>query len=278
MKSLCSASLWILVSLVGYTSHGAPVQSKTKITVPLPAESKDWGLLLTYRVRTDLQKSGERRDFTHMFASEFYYDLNSQWTVSTNTAVRWIAEGQNIPKEQDNPSWDDLTTSIGYSMKLSPDLKWETSVSNDFPTGNDSRNESIKNTATVSTGLTAMYFDKALVLSSNLEASKIFQSYDISTVGGESNIDNETAIMATIAYAIFEQTKISFMHSFKSIRQINGELQSKNTSTVSVSYKYKQAKIKLDHILGNYEKSDGYQLLFVDDTKRVVRLGVSFDI
>ena len=29
---------------------------------------------------------------------------------------------------------------------------------------------------------------------------------------------------------------------------------------------------------GNYEKSDGYQLLFVDDTKRVVRLGVSFDI
>lgn len=258
--------------------HKLSVKSAVKAP-PKKETEKSWGLSSSYSFSSDLNKAADRRPSKHRLDYGVEYKLSAQWAASVGSNFKWSADGNNIRKTEDNPRADDLEISIGTNGKILPQLAYMLGISDSLPTGYESRTEAVRNTVSISGGLSHSFFEKKIKTGFELGATSIQQTYDYSITSGDSNPDAIYSAKFSVGYSLIEPLKIGFDYGIWSIHLINGENNlSRNQTSLGMSYLYKNFKFFTKYSIGNYDKNDGYKLLYFDDTRQVVSLGVAFEI
>lgn len=268
----------MMVPFVGFAQPTKTVLSKAKVEKTKPSLGRAWSGSASYIVSTDLAKSGERRAYRHIFNTSLSYEISKQLSLSTGTALNWISEGQNVSNQQDNPSWDDLDLTLSYLDTYNSMISYSAAVSNGFPTGNDSRNEGIRDTVSLTSGLSLSFLDKLITWSNSLQGTKFFQTYDYSVLEAESNVDTTTGFSTAIRIAAARGLTLSLTQTWGSVKLINNEMKAKSSARIGMTYGFGRFGFSFGHALGSYDRSDGYKFLFIDETKRSYNIGVSIEI
>jgi len=275
----------LLVSfLIATTSVTTIAQSTSLRTVVASSKAthaeakKNWNLSAEFLSSTDLNKSETKRPYRHTFDTSFGYELRKDLSASVGTGFEMMADGNNVRNEEGNPAWDDLNMGIGWKTPLFSNSTITVFVSEDLPTGSESRAEQVKSVLSGGLGLSSHFFNKRLVLGNSLGVARVFQTFDFSPNTLESNPDTVTTGSLKLAYLITSNITIGAAASAKSVHFINGENVLRTSMAEFINYRYRNWKFNLSYVLGNYDKNDSYKFLYLDDTHRLVKLGVQVEI
>jgi hypothetical protein len=286
MRNRLALFLFAWVLMAGSQSAlaaAAPVQrttlQKTIVAKPVAKKESAFGAGANYSMTTDQNQQTSQKTSRQQLALEANYKLTSNLSVELGTAVLWTADGTNVVKKEDNPSWDDLDIGLSYSNQILSNLKYSLGIVDSLPTGYESRTEEVRNTTTATGGLSSKFFDKKLTLSSNVSGAYIAQTYDYSITNGESNPDSLFRGNLSMSYKVLEGLSLTAAYSLWSFHMINGENNlARNQTNLTASYSYKNLNGFIKYGVGNYDKSDGYKFLYVEDYRQMVTVGVGFEI
>jgi hypothetical protein len=271
------------MSAAAYSASAQPSPAKSSLTTTVVApkgkkESKDWSLELSYGVSTNLMKEEKNRDYKNSLGSSFSLQNTKRLSSYLETSFQWLAQGNNISREENASGWNDLT--LGFAYKYSLDDNWSLTghLQNDFPTGNESRQEGIRAATEGGLSTRLSVFQKKLSFKLSGTLTKISNSYDYSRTTGVSNADTVSIGTIGTSYSPFSYLTLALSHKLCNIQNVHGELYGQSSSSLAVSTSYKRASASLSYSVGTYEENDGYRFMYVDDTKQMVKLGVGFEI
>lgn len=273
----------LLNSAAAFSLPSADGKSSFKKTTAKKVEEpkSDWSGSASYSTSTNLAATGEKRRYSHSLSIGVSYAITKNVGASLGAGVSWKAEGQNIRKENENPSWDDISLGIGYSDKFSDDISYSLGMGTGFPTSYESNLEEIKGTLNVNSGLSLNFWEKRIGWSNSLSLTRYFQTYDYSIVSGELNAESNLSYTTNVSYRFGGGFSTSVGFSTWSTKLTNGEVSNgisfKSSSGISLGYSYKNWSFSAGYSVGNYDDTDGYQLMLYDEQKRSVRLGVGVE-
>lgn len=257
-------------------SQVPPTQKSTSSIVE--KNSSPWGFSSTLKTQTDMMTSSDKRRTNNSFQMEAGYSLQSDLSLSAGTDLSWTADGSNVRKTEDNPRWNDLEIGIQKSVKINPTFSLIMGVSDALPTGYESRTEAVKNTLSGSLTVSANLLAEFSV-TSTLQHSVIWQTYDYSVTSGESNVDGMTVAILGAHLKFFKNFKISGIYQIWNAHTINNEnTLARNQSLLKVSYGFWQLKTFLQYSFGNYDKNDSLKGFYFDENRQSIAAGVSFEI
>lgn len=274
---------WILAT-AAMASQAQVSSSKSRLQTvvakkPVIKKERPYGASIVYSYSSDQNQQVDRKTSTHSLGLGAQYKLNSKLSTSVGTGLRWKAIGNNIENKESNPAWEDLDIGLSYSNRFHNDTKYSLSVTDSLPTGYESRTEGVRNTFTGSGSLSHSFFSDKLSVSGSAGATHILQTYDYSVTTGESNPDSVYQMSFAMGYRILEGLSLSAKYALSSFHMINGESNlARNQTSITASYSYWKVNGFLSYSVGNYDKSDGYRLLYVDDMRQMVTVGVGFEI
>jgi hypothetical protein len=282
-KATFSFILTVGLSSLAQAASAQPAPAKSSMATTVVSskekkESKDWSLGFSYGASTNLMKEERNRDYKNVIGSELTIQNTKRLSTSLETSFHWMAQGNNISREEDASGWDDLTLGLAYQYPLADNWSLSASLQNAFPTGNESRQEGIRSATGAGLSTNVSFFQKQLGLNLSTNLTKVSNSYDYSRTSGQSNTDLVSVTSIGAGYSVTSYLRLSLSHSICSIRNVHGELFGQSSSSVSMGTKYKNMSASLGYSVGTYEENDGYRFMYLDDTKQVVKLGVGFEI
>ncbi len=278
MKRLLAA-FFILTNCCLAMAQGTSLRTVVAQSRTSRAEtSKDWKLSAAFSSATDLNQSDNKRPYTNTLDLGFDYDLRKDISASVGTGLVWLADGSNVRNEEGNPAWNDLSLSLGWKTNLFSNSMATLSVSEDLPTGSESRAEQVKSVIGTEAELDNPFFNKRLVLVNLLNISRLVQTFDSSPNTLESNPDTVTTGRFKLSYRIASHISIGASASAKSVHFINDENVLRTNTSEFISYAYRNWNFKLSYTLGQYDKNDSYKFLYMDETHRFIKLGVQVEI
>lgn len=273
--------IWVSLLILAHGLTAMAQGSSLRTTVAPSAKreaSKDWSLTLAAASRTDLNKPESKRPYTHTLDFNFDYELKKELSIGVGTGLEILADGNNVRNEQDNPSWNDLSLSIGWKLNPFSNSTLTLSASEDLPTGTESRAEEVKSVVGAGAQLASHFLNKRLFLTGETAVARIIQTFDISPTTLASNPDTVTKGGLSVSYVLGAGFAIGIAGDVRSIHFINGENALRNKASEFIAYRYRNWKFNLSYSFGNYDKNDSYKLLYLDETRRMVRLGVNVEI
>lgn len=283
MVSLKRSLLFTLLLLTGQQLLAQP-SNRTAVTSGKSIVKKEspselgWSGSVSYGASTNLAATGEKRKYSHGLSIGVAYSITKQIGASFGGGISWKAEGQNINKQNENPSWDDLSLGIGYGDDITNTMSYSLGLGTGFPTSYESNLEEIKGTINANSGLSMTFLEKTISWSNSLSFTKYFQTYDYSIVSGELNVDTNLSFSTNISYKFGGGFSTGVGYSTWTTRLVNGEttngISFKSSSGFSLGYTYKKYTFSAGYSVGNYDDKDGYQPMMYDETKRSLRAGV----
>jgi hypothetical protein len=278
-----AGSLILILSLVSSFQISWAAASGHLQTVatakPLPKKESPFGGGVEYSFKSDQNQITSKKTSKHELGLSGEYSFSEAFKTSAETSVQWQAEGNNVQKKEDNPNWQDLEIGLSYTGQPFQNLKATVAVSDSLPTGYESRTEGVRNTIGLSGNLARTFFANKFVVTGGGSGSYIGQTYDYSITSGESNPDSFYTGTLAMSYQIIGGLKLGAKYVLWTFHMINGENNlARNQSILSISYSTKMFRSFIGYSVGNYDKSDGYKFLFVDDTRQILSVGVGFEI
>jgi hypothetical protein len=230
-----------------------------------------------YTGKTDLAQEESRKDFSH----QLY--LNSKYStqvadLSMGTGLIIEAVGNNITKENDNPSFDDLYLGISKGYQPHSRLNYIFEYEHALPTGKQSRIEEIKS---ISTGRVMILHQPARLKLSFLhllEASYVYNTYEVSPLSFQFNSDYNSRYEFRVSYSVTNSWKLGAKASIANVHFINGDNEIKNSTSQFIKFQQKKWSTTLTHLMGTYDENDHVRFLYQDNTKQRISLGVEVEI
>ncbi len=279
LKLLSLTFAWLAIGSSSFAQNPVP-QSKT--TVQKAAREKQespFSFGASYLFASDQNQITSKKSSRHTLGVSAGYAFNKNWNTGVGTNVLWSAEGNNVQKKEDNPRTEDLELSLDYTPNMAPDWKSALAVTDALPTGYESRTEGVRNTIGAMGSLTRLFFNKKFSLFASGSANFIAQTYDYSITSGESNPDSLYTGRLGASYKLYDGLSVNVSYSLWTFHFINGENNlARNQTSVGAKYKLVNFSVFTSYSVGNYDKSDGYKFLYVDDMRQMVSIGVSFEI
>ena len=273
--------LWVsfLILTCGLTAMAQGSSLRTTVSPnPRREAPKDWNLTLAAASKTDLNKPESKRPYTHNLDISFGYDWLKDLSISMGTGLEMKADGNNVRNEEGNPAWNDLNVSLGWKTGLFSNSTLTLSASEDLPTGTESRAEEVKSVIGAEAALTSHFLNKRIFLASGASVSRIIQTFDYSPTTLESNPDTLTTAGLNLSYIVNGGWAVGVSGNAQSVHFINGENALRTSTSEFIAYRYRNWKFNLSYSFGNYDKNDSYKLLYLDETRRVIKLGVKVEI
>lgn len=271
----------ITSSAAGSSKNTSAMQGKTSLKNSEKNKKADgpFSFGLSYLFVQDQNQNRPVKTSKHNFEIFGDYSLSESVQAGLSSTVIWTADGKNVKKTEDNPRWEDLDLQLSYSKELESAWSYNIAVSDALPTGYESRTEGVRNTIGTQGTISKGVFAKKLNFSATAGASYIWQTYDMSVTTGESNPDSLYTGKIAASYKLMDSLSMGASYTLWSFHFINGENNlARNQAAASIKYSFKNFVTTASFSLGNYDKSDGYKFLFVDDTRQIISLGVAFEI
>ena len=106
-------------------------QQLTSLNAKIGKEEKPWGFGFHFSSGTDISKTHTDRTYNQSLSVSGAYKINDKFGIGLQTGVSYYAEDNNIPKEEGNPKWDDVSLSLSQSLgEFSLPVVGENSVEN----------------------------------------------------------------------------------------------------------------------------------------------------
>lgn len=269
----------LLCGTLNVFAADSAVQSKSSANQPQKSKESPLSFGVDYLFIIDQNQSRSVKSSKHSLDLSGSYGFTQSLSAGLGTAVKWNADGNNVKKTEDNPKWEDLEIQLGYKTKTNKDINLGVELIDALPTGYESRTEGVRNTIGVLGTTGRSFFNKAVNLSAAVGANAIMQTYDYSITTGESNPDSMYLAKIGLGLKIFSGFSLGASYQLWSFHFINGENNlARNQTSLSAKYNFKNITALASYSFGNYDKSDGYKFLFVDDTRQIISLGVAFEI
>ncbi len=261
-----------------------PQKSVTKVkqVAPITTKARNWSIGLGYGVSTNLANENSNRVYENSLDAELSYSLgkigNGEAGLSIGSGLLAYADGNNIRKQESNPIWNDIAIGFSYGQKVFGSSKLVLAFTENLPTGYESQMEGYKSVIDSAASLAVPFFNGSLSVVNTIAFSAIINSYAESTSTLETNTDNVTVYSLGINYVIGAGFSIGAKGVVKSVHFMNNENQLRTSTSEFIRYKGSNWAASLSYLLGNYDENENYRFLYLDDTRRVFKFGVNFEI
>lgn len=248
----------------------------------VPTENKQESLNsygLSYLGRTDLADQKEKKAYKHELDIGYSRKLNERYSLSFSTGLEASSIDNNVTKKEGNPAVKDLDTEISYSNKeLIRQSIIGLAILHSLPTGYESRTEEYKSIIETKALIASKFFDHRMTVSNAVSFSYIFNTYKESPTTLSTNPDHMTKYGLEVAWALNKSWSIGLRGSAQSVHFIEADNELKTNTAQFITYSRDSFKVSLSNLIGTYDENDSPRLLYLDDTKQVIALGVSFEI
>lgn len=255
---------------------------RVKKTARPAAEAKDWSVGIDYGVSTNFANENSNRTYENSLEAAFSYSLgqvgHGKAGLTIGSGFLAYADGNNIRKEETNPVWNDVSIALSYGQKLFGDSKFVVELTENLPTGYESQMEGYKSVVALATSLATPILNDKLTLINTVAFSAIMNSFAESEATLEANAENIALYSFGVSYAIGAGFSVGAKAVAKSVHFTNNENQLRTSTSEFVRYHGANWAASLSYLLGNYDENENYRFLYLDDTRRVFKLGVSFEI
>ncbi|MBC7741758.1 MAG: hypothetical protein H7061_06160 [Bdellovibrionaceae bacterium] len=273
-----------LIILVSFSALAQPQVQKSKVQIIKlkPAVESNWSTSVDYTATTNMADERSNKLYEHKTDFELGYNLG-KWAagdtgVGLGSGLLVRADGNNLRKEESNLQWDDVSLKVNYVRKVFSDSKIYLEAAEDLPTGYESQTEGYKSTLELLGILTTPLFSDRLKLINVISGSAILNTYSESPNSLASNPDYAAIYKLKALLTVYGGLAVGTSASFKSVHFINGENKLRSSTSQFIQYSVGNWKLSLAYLMGNYDENDTYRFLYLDQDRRVFKLGVNFEI
>ncbi len=257
--------------------------SKTQIKKPKSLLAlSPWSLTTDYTASTNMADERFNKTSEHTLDAEIDYSfgrfLNGECGVSIATGLISYADGNNIRNDGNNPIWNDLSLGFSYGQRTWANSKIVFSINENLPTGYESQSEGYKSVVETNAALATPIFIKSLTLTNTMGMAYIVNSFSDSPNSLASNPNYVSSYKLGLSFRLPAGFSVGAVGILKSVHFMNDENQLRSSTSEYIQYKAKVWSISLAYLMGNYDENDTYRFLYLDENRRVFRLGVKLEI
>ena len=273
------ASFILLLSSLTWAQVNSLSSSKVNLLKP----EKKWNLGLDYKVSSNLLNEDSKRPYNHILEAEYSVELgkiaSGEWGASVGTGFEGISDGNNFKNEKDSKLHiNDTDLSLFYSQKTFLESTLKVGISESLPTGYESQLESYLSIVGMSAALSTPFLNNKLKISNVVSINGIINTYSESPITKESNPNVITSYNIKFGYQLYKNLVFGIGAGARNVRFLNGENSIRTSSSESISYNLSSMSISFSYLNGNYDDNDSLRFLFQDETRQVVKIGVSIEI
>lgn len=228
----------------------------------------------SYLTKTDLMQQSDKKSSVHEVDLSAEFKLSKISMLWMGTGLTAQAVGNNVAKKQDNPSWKDFSLGISQTVKLNSFHEFAIGVSNNFPTGNESRKEEYKSMLSGDLSLKTTLFEDKVFIRNRFRYSYIFNTYESSPTTLQSNPEQLMHYSLGSGVALTKNWSIGIAASVESVQFLNNENQNRNNSSQFIRYSQKNWNLSVSNLIGSYDENDTPLYLYRDDTKQIISMEV----
>ncbi|GEM_PF-4544413 len=250
----------------------------SSLSAKISKDENPWGLSLYASSGADMAQEPADRTYDQTLSMSVAYKLNKTQSIGTQMGVSYYAIGNNIPKEEGNPRWDDI--SLGWSQDLGEinNLKLSHSVGAFAPTSYDSQFEGIKTGLSYSLGASHKFY--FINFSHGLSAAYTQHTYDYSPTTNRKNSawSNSYTFSVGIPYKINKDFGVGISQNVANRSAFDNEYILVTSTLIYAGVKLGKANISLNYLMGSYDENQTMRFFYVNEWKQKVNLGVSYEI
>lgn len=253
------------------------------LSTKLKKEEKPWGVGFHMASGTNISTTEGDRIYDQTLSLSGAWKLKEKLSLGLQSSLSYYSVGNNIPKEEGNPKWDDLSLSLSNEMpdvvipRLAP-IKLAHSVSGFAPTSYDSQYEGIK--TGLSYGVNAAHPFFFLDIGHNLALNYTAHSFGYSPTTGRQNSawTNSYTFTVGASHKFDKRVKIGISENISNRSSFDNDYFLTTSTLVYGSWIVNQVKLSLNYLVGNYDKNDTVRYFYVNDWEQKISLGLSYDL
>ncbi len=246
----------------------------TKIT----KEENPWGLSFYASSGADFSKEQSDRTYNQTLSMSAAYKLTKTQSIGLQMGASYYAVDNNIPKEEGNPVWDDMSLSWSHDLGEFSNVKLNHSVSTFAPTSYDSQFEGIKTGASYSIGASHKFY--FIQFSHGLSAAYTQHTYDYSPTTNKKNSAWSNAYTFSVGapYKINKDASVGISENIANRSAFDGNYVLVTSTLIYGGYKIGKAKVSLNYLVGSYDENKTMRFFYVNEWEQKATLGVSYEI
>ncbi len=253
-------------------------QQLTSLTTKIEKEEKPWGFGFHFSSGTDISKTHTDRIYNQSLSVSGAYKINEKFGLGLQSGVSYFAEDNNIPKEDGNPKWDDLSLSLSQSFGEYHKIKFSQSVSTFAPISYDSQYEGIKTGLSYSLGASHdLYF---LSVGHSLSASYTLFSTEFSPTTGRLNSpwSNSYTLSIGLPYKLNKQFSVGISESGSTRSAFDNDYFLTTSTLIYGSMKLGKFRMSLNYLIGSYDENLSIRYFYVNEWQQKISAGLSYEI
>jgi hypothetical protein len=248
------------------------------LSTKINKEENPWGLSFYASSGTDVSKQQPDRTYNQTLSTSAAYKLTKTQSIGLQMGVSYYAVDNNIPKEEGNPVWDDLSLSWSHDLGEINNLKLSHSVSTFAPTSYDSQFEGIKTGLSYSVGASHKFY--FIYFNHGLSANYTQHTYDYSPTTNRKNSAWSNAYTFSVGapYKINKDASIGISQNIANRSTFDNNYILITSTLLYGGYKIGKAKVSLNYLVGSYDENKTMRFFYVNEWEQKVTLGVSYEI
>lgn len=241
-------------------------------------EETPFGLSFYASSGTDFSKEQTDRTYNQTLSLSGAYKLTKTQSLGLQMGVSYYAVDNNIPKEEGNPVWDDLSLSWSHDLGEINNVKLSQNVSTFAPTSYDSQFEGIKTGLSYSLGASHKFY--FIQFNHGLSAAYTQHTYDYSPTTNKKNSawSNAYTFSVGVPYKISKDASIGISQNVANRSAFDGNYTLVTSTLIYGGYKIGKAKVSLNYLVGSYDENKTMRFFYVNEWEQKVTLGVSYEI
>jgi hypothetical protein len=248
------------------------------VTAKMSKEEKPWGIGLHMSSGADLADADGDRQYTHGISFSGAYEIDKTKSVGVGSGVSYYSISNNIPKEEGNPKWDDISLSLSHSLGEINNLKLSHSVSTFAPTSYDSQYEGIKTGLSYGLSLAhQLYFIK---FGHNLSVNYTQHEFDYSPTTNRKNSpwSNSYTVSVSSSYKFNKSFSLGASQNASNRSAFDNQYILVTSTLLYAGWNVGGVKISANYKVGSYDDNDSIRFFYVNEWKQSVNVGLSYDL
>ncbi len=217
------------------------------------------------------------RLYSHVLGASVGTNINGFAFVDVGIEASFISVGQEIEKNNDNPSLTDVHFDIAKQIVLNRRNAMTLAAYLALPTSEESRFEAYRAYLLNSIGLTTQIYKSHYDLSNTIAYGYLNNSFEVSPVSLESNPDHSIEYQLTNKFSFYRYARAIIGGGVKLQHYLNNESQIHWNESLALGYERDSWHTFLSFSNGSYDDQNRYDLWFIDQFRQVISLKVGYD-
>ncbi len=248
------------------------------LNTKIKKDEKPWGVSFDLSTGTDIAKSEGDRVYNQAFGINGAYKLNDKFGIGLQTGLKYFAVDGNLPKEEGNPHWEDISISLSQELGIFKKIKLSHSVSTFAPTSYDSQYEGIK--TGLSYDVSAMHEIYFLHVRHMISANYTMYSFEYSPTTGRRNSvwSNNYEIKVGLPFKIDKFATIGISENGSVRSAFDNEYFLTTSTLLYGEVKSGKLRMSLNYLIGSYDENQSIRYFYVNEWQQKISAGLSYEI